>query len=234
MSYAILSPLQVVDEQSVESVLGVVQTILEYAGTVAFAISGAVLAGRKHMDYAGVVMLGVIVAVGGGTLRDLLVQQPVSWVGSPGFVVVAAITAILTIPLTRTGTVAKLAKYNLVTTFDAAGMAIFVVTGTNVALSTGAAPFPAALIGMIAGVGGGIIRDVLANEIPDVLSGGLFYATAALAGALLYIALLELPISPLVTLWIPVIAIFALRMLSVIYSWGLPTFKVSKKQAGEA
>ncbi|MDX2378272.1 MAG: TRIC cation channel family protein [Acidimicrobiia bacterium] len=224
---------QGLDEETVEQVLGWVQTVLEYAGTIAFAISGAVVAGRKHMDVVGVVALGVIVAIGGGTIRDLLLQQPVSWIESPAFVVVGALAALVTIPLTKTGTVAKLRQYNLVQTFDAAGMAIFVVTGTTVALAADASPFAAALVGVIAGVGGGIIRDVLAMQIPSVLADGQFYASAALAGSLLYILLLELPISPLVTVWIPVIAIFTIRMLAMRYGWGVPKFKVSADEAGE-
>jgi uncharacterized membrane protein YeiH len=220
-----------VDEESVKQILGVVQTALEYAGTVAFAISGALLAGRKHMDLVGVVALGVIVSIGGGTIRDLLLQRPVSWIESPAFVVVGFLAALATIPLTKAGAVRRLQQHDLVVTFDAAGMAIFVVTGTNVALEAGAAPLPSALVGVISGVGGGIIRDVLANEIPGVLTDGQFYATAALAGALLYVVLLELPISPLITLWVPVIVIFGVRMLSVRYGWGVPKFKVSADDA---
>lgn len=225
--------LRQIDEESVSNVLGSVQTVLEYAGTAAFAISGAVLAGRKHMDLVGVAVLGVIVSIGGGTIRDLLLQNPVSWIQSPSFFVVGMLVALATIPLTKAGAVRKLNELNLVVLFDAAGMAIFVVTGTNVALDAGASPFAAALVGTISGVGGGIIRDTLANEIPSVLKDGQFYASAAFAGAILYVVLLELPISPLVTLWIPVIAIFSVRMLSVRYKWGVPKFKVSKADTGE-
>lgn len=227
-----IAALQGIDGETITQVLGVVQTILEYAGTVAFAISGALLAGRKRMDLVGVVTLGVIVAVGGGTLRDLLLQEPVSWIESPAFVVVGAVTALLTVPATRAGAVRELNRYNLVSAFDAAGMAIFVVTGVNIALSADASPFAAALVGVVAGVGGGVIRDVLANEIPGSLSNGQFYVSAAFAGALLYIALLELPISPMITLWIPVLVIFAIRMLSLRYGWGVPKVKISSKEAG--
>ena len=103
-------------------------------------------------------------------------------------------------------------------------MALFVITGTNVALSAGANDFSAAIIGTISGVGGGMIRDVLANQIPGVLKSGHLYATAAFAGALLYVLILSFSVSPVIALWIPALTIFGLRMLSLHYGWGLPKF----------
>jgi uncharacterized membrane protein YeiH len=211
--------------QDVAQALGVLQDVLQYVGTVAFAISGALLAGQKRMDLAGVVVLGAIAAVGGGTARDLLLGQlPVFWVNDPTFIVVAAVTALLTPALFRSGALQPLQRFKLVQLSDAAGLALFVVAGVNVALSAGADPVSAAAIGVIAGVGGGIVRDMLANQVPDVLKGGRFYATAALAGALLYLLLLQLPVSPLITVWAPILVIFGLRVLSVNYGWGVPKF----------
>jgi uncharacterized membrane protein YeiH len=217
-----------VSDQTIKGALGVLQDIMEYAGTIAFAISGALVAGRKHMDVVGVVVLGSIVAVGGGTLRDLLVGDfPVFWVTSPTFVVVGAVVALATIPLFKTGTIAVLQRYNLVQISDAAGMAFFVVTGTNVALAAGADSLAAAIVGVIAGVGGGIIRDVLANKIPDVLTNGQFYASAAFLGAIVYVILLQTPLSPFVSVWVPIIIIFGIRLLSINYGWGVPKFRIN-------
>jgi uncharacterized membrane protein YeiH len=216
-----------VSDQTINGALGVLQDIMEYAGTIAFAISGALVAGRKHMDVVGVVVLGSIVAVGGGTLRDLLVGDfPVFWVTSPTFVVVGAVVALATIPLFKAGTIAVLQRYNLVQISDAAGMALFVVTGTNVALAAGADSLAAAIVGVIAGVGGGIIRDVLANKIPDVLTNGQFYASAAFLGAIVYVILLQTPLSPFVSVWVPIIVIFGIRLLSINYGWGVPKFRI--------
>ena len=117
-----------------------------------------------------------------------------------------------------------LQNYRLVGSFDAAGMALFVITGTNVAPSAGANDFSAAIIGTISGVGGGMIRDVLANQIPGVLKSGHLYAAAAFAGALLYVLILSLSVSPALALWIPALTIFGLRMLSLHYGWGMPKF----------
>ena len=95
--------LQALDGESVTEILGTIETVLEYAGTVAFALSGALLASRKRMDLVGVVSLGVIVSIGGGTIRDLLLQQPVSWIEDPAFFVVGFVTALLTIPAAKIG-----------------------------------------------------------------------------------------------------------------------------------
>lgn len=213
-------------EQTVKEALGILQTVMEYAGTIAFAISGALAAGRKGMDYVGVVILGSIVAVGGGTTRDLIVGVSVFWIDDPTYFIVASLTALATIPLTGTGMLDRLRRFRLIQISDAAGMALFVVTGTNVALAAGANHLAAAIVGVISGVGGGILRDVLANDTPDVLVGGQFYASAAFLGAGSYILLLRAPISTLLVFWIPITIIFGIRSLSLYYSWGVPTFEI--------
>ena len=216
-------------EQTVKEALGILQNIMEYAGTIAFAISGALAAGRKKMDYVGVVILGTIVAVGGGTTRDLFIGDvPVFWINDPTFMIIGALTALATIPLTKTGTLDQLRRLRVIRVSDAAGMALFVVTGTNVALAAGAGSLAAAIVGVISGVGGGIIRDLLANETPDVLVGGQFYASAAFSGALLYVLLLQLPISRLLVFWIPIALIFGIRTASLHYGWGIPTFAIDQ------
>jgi uncharacterized membrane protein YeiH len=210
--------------EATEEVLGVLQTGLEYAGTVAFAISGALVAGRKRMDVAGVVALACIVGVGGGTIRDVLLgQTPVFWVRSPAFVLVAAITALLTIPLHRYGAIGWGERFHIIRMSDAAGMALFVVISASVAIEVGASPISAAIVGVIGGIGGGIIRDVLANQVPDVLHNGEFYATAAFIGALLYVGLLELDADPTAVFWIPILVIFGIRVVSLHRGWGVPT-----------
>lgn len=213
-------------EQTVKEALGILQSVMEYAGTIAFAISGALAAGRKRMDYAGVVILGSIVAVGGGTIRDLIVGVPVFWIDDPTYLVVASLTALATIPLTRTGTLDQLHRFRLIQISDAAGMALFVVTGTNVALAAGANHLAAAIVGVSSGIGGGILRDVLANDTPDVLIGGQFYASAAFLGAGSYVLLLRAPISTLLVFWIPIVIIFGIRSASIYYGWGVPTFEI--------
>lgn len=211
---------------SLSSALTVVQLVLEYAGTIAFAISGAVAAGRKKMDLVGVVVLACMVAVGGGTVRDLLLgRTPVFWIENPTFLLVAALTALIVVPLTRVGALDLLHRYRLVQISDAAGMALFVVVGTNIAIAAGAAPVAATIVGVTAGVGGGIIRDMLANEIPEVLRGGQFYITAAFVGAIVYVVLLQFDLDQAVVFWVPIVIILAVRIASVLLGWGMPTFR---------
>lgn len=213
------------------------QTILTLAGTIAFAVSAALVAGHKRMNVVGVVVFAVLVATGGGTIRDMLLGDlPVYWVDNPNPLIVAAVAAALTIPLSNRGTISELQRHGLVQMFDAAGLALFVIAGTNIALDAGAGAVASVTIGVISGVGGGIIRDSLADKVPLVLASGHFYASVAVAGSALDIALLETSIRPMFASSIAVVFIFAVRMLSIHYGWGVPKFKVGHKgqDAGSA
>lgn len=213
---------------SISSALTILQAVMEYVGTVAFAISGAVAAGRKNMDIVGVVVLACMVSVGGGTVRDLLLgRTPVFWIVNPTFLLVGAVTALIVIPLTRIGALGVLQRFQIVQISDAAGLALFVVVGTNVALAEGAGPITAAVVGVIAGVGGGVLRDILAADIPEVLHNGQMYATAAFIGALAYIGLLALGAHPTVVFWVPIAIILAVRLTAVLLGWGVPRFSFS-------
>ena len=216
------------NDQSVTTAVGVLQSVMEYAGIIAFAISGALVAGRKRMDIAGVVMLGSIVAVGGGTIRDILVGSlPVFWVENPTFIIVGALTALAMFPLARTGTLAVLQHFNLVQLSDAAGMALFVVTGVNVALSAGADSLAAIIVGVISGIGGGIIRDILADEIPKVFVRSHYRATGAFVGAALYVFLLGTSVSRVLAAALAVALIFGIRAFAILYKWNVPTVAIT-------
>ncbi len=210
----------------ISGVLETVQPILEYLGTIAFAITGALVAGRKRMDISGVVVLGAIVSVGGGTVRDLLIQRPVFWVTDPAFLAVGAAAALLSVPVFRFASNEIRQVYWLVQSFDAVGLALFVVAGTNIALDAGANNVAAATIGIVSGIGGGVIRDLLANEIPEVLIGGRLYITAALVGSVVYIGLIELDVPAVLALWVPIVLIVALRFVSLRFGIGVPTIEI--------
>jgi uncharacterized membrane protein YeiH len=213
-------------DDTISQALGNLEGILNVGGTIAFAISGALAAGRARMDWAGVVVLGIAAAVGGGTTRDLLLGElPVFWVDQTWFVIVAAVTALAVIPVSRTRVLKILNRYDLVNIADAAGLSLFVITGVGIALDAGANDFVAMLMGVISGTGGGIIRDLLANKVPEVLHKGEVYATAALAGAAIYVGLLHLSIDPRLTVWLPIGLIFALRMLAIFRGWEIPKFE---------
>ncbi|MFW7415465.1 trimeric intracellular cation channel family protein [Demequina sp. SO4-18] len=207
----------------IDSALQTLQTVLEYLGTVAFAISGAVAAGRKRMDLVGAVVLASMVAVGGGTLRDLLLDVPVFWMESPSFLLVGAATGLAVALLARWHPPDRLGRYRIVQVSDALGLAVFVAVGTGIATDAGASAVTAAVMGIITGVGGGIIRDMLANDVPDVLRNGQFYATAALAGATVYATLIALEMPRTAVIWVPIAVVLAIRLASLKFGWGVPT-----------
>lgn len=158
---------------------------LDILGTAVFAISGVLLAGKLRMDPFGVLVLGVVTAVGGGTIRDMaLANGPVFWVKDPTDLVVALVTCVATIVLVRHPR--SLPKW-ILPVLDAIGLAVFVGIGVNKAFIAGTGPLIATCMGVLTGVGGGIIRDVLAREIPMILRTEV-YATACIIGGSVHAA----------------------------------------------
>ena len=216
-------------QETIEDALGVVPTIVENAGTAAFAISAALLAGRRRMNIVGVVVFGVFVSVGGGTTRDILLGElPVYWVSEPLSLLVGAVAAAATIPLFETGTMSVIQRYDLVRIFDAAGLALFTVLGTNIALDSGAGAVSAVVVGVISGIGGGILRDNIAGKLPDVLSPRHLYASVAIAGSALNIALLETSLLDSIASSVAICFIFVARVLSLHHGWQLPRFTLDR------
>ena len=200
-------------------------TSLEVLGTIAFAISGAIAAGKSRMDWVGAMVLATVVAVGGGTIRDLVLGElPVSWVDEWWPLLVAPAVALVTILVANRWGV-RMDDWTGVQLADALGLAVFTLVGVNVALGAKAALGVAAVIGVISGVGGGMMRDVLTDRTPTVLTSQI-YAVAAGVGACIYLALLELGVSAFVALWLPVLVIFGLRVGSIWRGWSLPTFRL--------
>lgn len=192
--------------------------ILNLLGTFIFGLSGGFLAVRKRLDLFGVMVLAVAAALGGGIMRDVLLgHTPPQTLTDWRYLAVAAIAGIavfLQYP--------RIASWaNIVKTLDAAGLGLFTVTGTTAALHAGLGEVPSALLGMLTGVGGGALRDVLAQEVPMVLRGEI-YALASLLGAIIVILAFEanLPVLPLDV--IAAAATFTFRMVSLWRGWNLP------------
>ncbi len=152
---------------------------LGLAGVAVFSVSGVLAVGDKQLDLFGALVVGVVTAVGGGTLRDVILGLDVFWVSEPVYLVAAAVAALATLAAERVITLPK----RLILVADAAGMALFSVLGAERALDAGSGPLIAVVMGLLTGVAGGILRDVLAGEIPLVLRREL-YATAGVAAAL--------------------------------------------------
>ncbi|MCC5810806.1 MAG: trimeric intracellular cation channel family protein [Ectothiorhodospiraceae bacterium] len=193
---------------------------LDLFGTAVFAVSGALAAGRKNLDLFGVLVLAVVTAIGGGTLRDLtLGATPVFWVTDPVYLWLASAAGLVTIYLARHDFLQR----RFLPIADALGLATFCVIGAERALSLGVNPSIAVLMGVMTGVFGGMIRDVLCGEVPLVLRREL-YATAALLGATVTVVLaLVLPGIALAT-WAGLLSALALRLAAIRWNLSLPVF----------
>jgi uncharacterized membrane protein YeiH len=199
---------------------------VEMLGVAVFAVSGAMVAARKGMDPVSFIMLGVVTAIGGGTLRDLLIGRPVAWIADPTAVFMASAVAVLLFVVghAKPDIVEGLGGNKVLLWADAAGLALFAVTGTLTALKAGA-PFPSAVVlGAITASFGGILRDVLAGEPPILLHTRDLYVTAATAGAITTVLChwLELPLAAVMGLGCA--AGFSLRAMSILAGWSLPDY----------
>ena len=191
---------------------------LELVGTFVFAISGALAIREREHDLFGAGFTGFITAIGGGTLRDILLDSyPLVWIGDVYFLyaILVGILAAFIFP----NFLSKLRKTFFL--FDTLGIAFFTVLGVEKALSLGVRPEIAAIMGMFSAVMGGVIRDTLTNEIP-ILFRKEVYASACLAGAIIYLVLNSFEVQRDINLLVSISVIIAIRMLSMKYKLSLP------------
>lgn len=191
---------------------------LELVGTFVFAISGALAIREQEHDMFGAGFTGFITAIGGGTLRDILLDSyPLVWIGDVNFLyaILVGVLAAFTFPKF----LSKLRRTFFL--FDTLGIAFFTVLGVEKALSLGVRPEIAAIMGMFSAVMGGVIRDTLTNELP-ILFRKEVYASACLAGAIFYLVLNSFEVPRDINLLISIAVIIAIRMLSMKYKWSLP------------
>ncbi len=193
---------------------------LELLGTAAFAASGALAASRKNMDIFGFMVLALMPAIGGGTVRDIILDRvPVFWVSDTRYVVVAIAVALVVFFMPhKPGS-----RRRGLVWMDAIGLALFAALGTEISLMHGASPLVAVLLGVTTAVTGGMIRDVICNEIPLVLSREI-YATAAFVAGVVYVAAVRFEYSDEIALTVAVIAGFVVRALGIVRNWSLPSF----------
>lgn len=190
-------------------------------GVAVFAISGALMAGRKSMDLFGVLVIALITSLGGGTLRDtILDNHPVVWIRDDLYILVAVLAALgtivwvrLTRPIHETGLLVA----------DAFGLAIFTVIGTQVALAQSVPVSAAVIMGVMTGVAGGVIRDIICNEIPLIFHREI-YATACIIGSLVYIGLYRLDTPADLDVAIAVATVLVIRLAAIRWHLGLPRF----------
>lgn len=195
--------------------------VIDLLGVAVFAVSGALAAGRKSLDLLGVVVVATVTAIGGGTLRDLLLDRnPVFWVADPSYLAVITAAALLTVVYARW----RRPPQQALAIADALGLGFFVISGARIAELLGLPAVTVVVMGVITGVAGGVVRDVLTAEIPLVLRRGELYATAAIAGVVVYLLLLPLGAPRPIPTLAGVATIVALRLASLLWGLRLPIF----------
>jgi len=191
---------------------------------VAEAMSGAIMGMRRGMDLFGICMIGTVTALGGGTIRDMLLgHYPLGWIAHPEYLLFTVGAAVVT---------AFVARYlhHLRTIFllvDGLGLVAFCVIGCDIAMGAGMHPAIVVLAGMITGVFGGLLRDILCNQIPLVLQREV-YATVALFTGSLYVGLLYFKVDSSVAQLVSIGAGFLFRFLALHFAWRLPNFNADR------
>lgn len=186
-------------------------------GTVAFAISGIRLAAVKHFDWFGAYIVGLVTAIGGGSLRDLLLNVPVFWMQTWWYLAVTGLALLLVVIYRKQAWIRERTLF----IFDTIGLALFVVIGMQKSLAAGFPMWVAIVMGVITGAFGGVVRDILINEVPLIFRKDI-YAMACVAGGSLYALLHFVGASAIVSEIACAACVILLRVLAVHYRWQLP------------
>ena len=196
--------------------------LLDMVGVIACAIAGTLLAQHKGFDIAGCILVSMVNAIGGGTLRDMaLDRHPLFWMTDLNYVIVITVTSlILQIFFHLYHKIDKALKL-----FDAIGLAAFSVIGFKVALAQDMSPVIAVMMGVWTAIIGGLLRDIICNEIPLLLQREI-YITASIAGSLTYLALDYWGVDAVINEFMMLFIIFAVRMLALKFDWHLPSIRL--------
>jgi len=202
--------------------------LLSMLGVAVFAASGSLAAGRKNFDLLGVVVIALVTAVGGGTLRDLLLDRhPIFWVKDPSHLTVIVASAALTLAYVRF----RKAPFGALAVADGLGLALFTISGAQVAEAQGLPWLTVIFMGTITGSAGGVLRDVLTGEVPLLFRQTDLYATAAIVGVALYIVLQEAGVSQETASYFGMATIAGLRFAAIRWRLRLPVFHVADEDS---
>ena len=190
-----------------------------FLGTAVFATTGVLASARRNMDWVGAVVLAVVTATGGGTLRDILTGNlPVFWIREPVYLWIAAGTALVMLPLLR---IIRFPERALLWA-DAAGLALFTWTGCVKTQELGFHPSLVVLMGVLTGSGGGLIRDVLSAQVPTILRQSELYAAATIPGALLFVLLQQFAVTPAAVGAVCIATVLLVRLAAIRWKLMLP------------
>jgi len=197
------------------------EALLYWVGLSAVAVNaltGVLDSGRKQMDLIGALLVAVATALGGGTVRDLLLDRNVFWIADQTYLMAALGTGLISFFIIRSFNIAP--KWFLIP--DAIGLALFTIIGTQIALQWHTPWLAASLLGVITGVLGGVLRDILCNDVPSIFLKGELYATAAWMGALSLIGLQHIGLTPVNAAWVAMGIVLLIRLLAMRYKLTLP------------
>lgn len=204
---------------------GTLLYVLDLIGVAVFAVSGALAAGRKRLDLLGVMVLALVTAVGGGTVRDLLLaRHPIFWLADPAYVLTIVGVALLTVATARWRRPPKPALL----VADAVGLGVYSVIGAQIAERAGLPAASCILLGTVTGAAGGAVRDVLSAEVPLVLRRGNLYASAAIVGTSTYFVLEALGLARPVPAFSGMLVAIAIRLASIWWGLQLPEFRLEE------
>ncbi|WP_069301518.1 trimeric intracellular cation channel family protein [Neptunicoccus sediminis] len=195
---------------------------IDYAAVFVFALTGALTASRAQLDIIGFAFLASLTAVGGGTIRDLLLyENPIFWIEDPRYILIACAAAALVFVTAHRFE----SRMRLILWLDALALSVAVAAGAGVALATGQSPIIVALMGAVTGTMGGLMRDVVANQVPLALKQGELYVTAAFAGAVAALLTAGVTDHILAPLAACTAVTLILRAGSIAFGWRLPVYK---------
>jgi uncharacterized membrane protein YeiH len=208
-----------------------VRHFLDLAGVAVFAISGVLAAGRKSLDWLGVAIIAVVTAIGGGTLRDVLLDRnPIFWIADSTYLTVILGATALTLVYVRF----RIPGRRGLLVADALGLSFFTIGGVQIAEQAGLSGLVAVLMGMITGVAGGVIRDVLCAEIPLILRKGQLYASSSIVGAALYLVLEAAGVLRQTAALAGMGTIVLVRAAAIIWRLELPVLQLEETDSGSS
>lgn len=203
--------------------------LLDLIGVGVFAVSGALAAGRNRLDLFGAVVIALVTAIGGGTIRDVLLDHhPIFWISNPAYLIVILAATALTIIWVRV----RQPPFNALLVADALGLALFAISGAQIAERDMLPAIVVVIMGTITGVAGGMLRDVLTAQIPLVLRKGTLYASTAVIGCTAYLVLQSLGVPRPTSAAAGMITVAALRFASIAWGLSLPVFRVPEGRGG--
>ena len=198
--------------------------LFEIIGTVAFALSGLIEAARKKLDLVGMIMVSGLAAFGGGTLRDVLLdRRPFFWIENSiwvWFLIAVCVVALLFMRARHLEPTQRAMQWP-----DAIGLGAFAAGGTQLALSAQVPAIIAVIMGVVTAIFGGVLRDIVVNEIPKAFSDHIPYSVIAFAGGWVVVALNFLMVEAFIAVAVGAIFVIALRILALLFGWRLPSWK---------